>query len=155
MLCEPVPDAVTDVPAPPAPGLAGRRWEWRFPSIPSSVPGMRRDLHRVLDGTALSTDVVDDLVLAASEAAANAVEHAQRPAQPYFEVCTQVDDEAVTVGVRDHGTWREPRFPSVRGRGLAMMHALGETTVRSGARGTTVTIRCRHAGPEVRPEPAG
>jgi anti-sigma regulatory factor (Ser/Thr protein kinase) len=153
MLGEPVPDTVPDGPVSGCPVLAGRRWEWRFPSLPGSVRGMRRDLHGVLDDTALSADVVDDLVLAASEAANNAVEHAQRPTQPYFDVCTELDDEAVTVVVRDHGTWRAPRLPSVRGRGLAMMHALGETTVRSGIGGTTVTIRCRHAGLEVRPKP--
>ena len=153
MLREPVPDTVLDGPVSGGPVPAGQSWEWRFPSLPGSVRWLRRDLHGVLDDTSLSADVVDDLVLAASEAANNAVEHAQRPTQPYFDVCTELDDESVTVVVRDHGTWRAPRLPSVRGRGLAMMNALGETTVRSGARGTTVTIRCRHAGLEVLPKP--
>ncbi|SFU00883.1 Anti-sigma regulatory factor (Ser/Thr protein kinase) [Geodermatophilus amargosae] len=139
---EPVPRTV--VSAHPGPVLAGRRCEWRFISLPSSVRGMRQDLHDVLDDTALSADLVGDLVLAASEAANNAVEHAQRPTEPFFDVCVEVDHEAVTVTIRDHGTWRQPRVPTVRGRGLAMMDALAQTTVTAGVRGTTVTIRCRH-----------
>ena len=105
---------------------------------------MRQDLHDVLDDTALSADLVGDLVLAASEAANNAVEHAQRPTEPFFDVCVEVDHDAVTVTIRDHGTWRQPRVPTVRGRGLAMMDALAQTTVTASVRGTTVTIRCRH-----------
>nr|WP_275586442.1 ATP-binding protein [Geodermatophilus normandii] len=116
-------------------------------SLPDSVRGMRRDLHDVLDTTALSGDAVDDLVLAASEAANNAVEHAQRPKEPFFDVCVEVDCHAVTVTIRDHGTWRQPRVPTVRGRGLAMMDALAETTVTASVRGTTVTIRCRPTDP--------
>jgi anti-sigma regulatory factor (Ser/Thr protein kinase) len=132
-------------PAPQGPVPTGRRWEWRFLSTPTSVRGMRQDLHDCLDDTALSADVVDDVVLAASEAAHNAVEHAQRPTQPCFDVRAEIDRHAVTVTIRDHGTWRQPRIPTVRGRGLAMMDALAETTVTASVRGTTVTIRCRYS----------
>ncbi|WP_369252641.1 ATP-binding protein [Geodermatophilus amargosae] len=141
-------EPVTGAHAPArGPVLAGQRWEWRFLSMPTSVRGMRQDLHDLLDGTVPSADLVDDLVLAASEAADNAVEHAQRPTQPFFDVCAEIDGSGVTVTVRDHGTWRQPRIPTVRGRGLAMMDALAETTVTASVRGTTVTIRCRYAGP--------
>jgi anti-sigma regulatory factor (Ser/Thr protein kinase) len=138
------PGTGTVASACPRPVLAGWRWQWRLVSLPNSVRGMRQDLYDALDTTALSADAVDDLVLAASEAANNAVEHAQRPTEPFFDVCLEVDGHAVTVTIRDHGTWRQPRIPTVRGRGLAMMDALAETTVTASVRGTTVTIRCRH-----------
>ena len=108
---------------------------------------MRRELRGFLDATALSADAIEDLVLAASEAANNAIEHAQQPTKPFFDVCAVVDDGAVTIVIRDHGGWRQPTSPSIRGRGLAMMGALADTTVTAGSHGTTVTIRSRHAGP--------
>ena len=118
-----------------------RRCEWRLPSVLSSVPRMRRELHGLLDDTALPADGIEDLVLAASEAANNAVEHAQQPTEPFFDVCAQVEDGAVTIVIRAHGGWRQPAFPSVRGRGLAMMKALADTTVTGDTHETTVTIR--------------
>jgi anti-sigma regulatory factor (Ser/Thr protein kinase) len=125
----------------------GQRCEWRLPSVLSSVRGMRRELRGFLDATALSADAIEDLVLAASEAANNAIEHAQQPTKPFFDVCAVVDDGVVTIVIRDHGGWRQPTSPSIRGRGLAMMEALGDTTVTAGSHGTTVTIRSCHAGP--------
>jgi anti-sigma regulatory factor (Ser/Thr protein kinase) len=108
---------------------------------------MRRELRGFLDATALSADAIEDLVLAASEAANNAIEHAQQPTKSFFDVCAVVDDGAVTIVIRGHGGWRQPTSPSSRGRGLAMMEALADTTVTAGSHGTTVTIRSRHAGP--------
>ncbi|WP_448623605.1 ATP-binding protein [Geodermatophilus sp. URMC 64] len=124
----------------------GRRCAGRFPSVLGAVPAMRRGLRGFLGNAALPADVIEDLVLAASEAANNAVEHAQRPTEPFFDVCAVVDDAAATIVIRDHGRWRQPRSPSARGRGLALMTALADTTVTAGSRGTTVTIRSRHAG---------
>jgi len=121
----------------------GRCCEWRFPSVLGSVAGMRRELHGFLDDTALSADAIGDLVLAASEAANNAVEHAQQPTEPFFDVCSVVEDGAVTIVIEDHGGWLQPTFPSTRGRGLAMMRSLADTTVTARSHGTMVTIRNR------------
>ena len=121
----------------------GRCCEWRFPSVLGSVAGMRRELHGFLDDTALSADAIGDLVLAASEAANNAVEHAQQPTEPFFDVCSVVEDGAVTIVIEDHGGWLQPTFPSTRGRGLAMMKSLANTTVTAFSYGTMVTIRNR------------
>ena len=84
--------------------------------------------------------------MAASEAANNAVEHAQQPTEPFFDVCCVVEDGAVTIVIQDHGGWLQPTFPSPRGRGLAMMGALADTTVTARLHGTMVTIRNRCAG---------
>ena len=126
------------------------RGEWRFPSVLSSVIGMRQELRGFLADTSLSDDEIEDLLLAASEAANNAVEHAQEPTEPFFDVCTEVNDGDVTIVIQDHGGWRQPTSPSDRGRGLAMMRALADTTVTARSNGTVVTIRSRCAGPRAR-----
>ena len=114
----------------------------------TSVPEMRRGLRGFLDDTALSYDETEDLLLAASEAANNAVEHAQQPTEPFFDVSTEVDHGQVTIVIQDHGGWQQPTSPSYRGRGLAMMRALADTTVTTRSHGTTVTIRSRCTGRE-------
>jgi anti-sigma regulatory factor (Ser/Thr protein kinase) len=145
---------------PPAPSTSGgalprreltsdpRRCDWRFPSDLSSVTSMRWELRGLLGDTGLSLNEVEDLVLAVSEAANNAVEHAQAPRQPFFDVSTEIDDGAVTIVVQDHGQWRPPTSDTGRGRGLAMMRALADTSVAARPHGTTVTIRNHHTGAE-------
>jgi anti-sigma regulatory factor (Ser/Thr protein kinase) len=120
---------------------------WRFPSALTSVPQMRRGLRGFLYDSALSYDETEDLLLAASEAANNAVEHAQQPTEPFFDVSTEVDDGRVTIVIQDHGGWQQPTSTSDRGRGMAMMKALADTTVTTRLSGTTVTIRSRSTGP--------
>jgi anti-sigma regulatory factor (Ser/Thr protein kinase) len=119
----------------------GRHRQWRLPSIESAIPRIRRELRGFLDATELSDDELQDLVLAVCEAATNAVEHAQHPAVPFFDVSAGIDRGVVTVEVRDHGRWLEPTPSSYRGRGLAMMRALSDTTMTFSAHGTTVTFR--------------
>ena len=65
---------------------------------------MRRGLRVFLDDTGLGPDELYDLMLAACEAATNAIEHAQQPTEPYFDVLFEVDAGRVTIVVRDHGT---------------------------------------------------
>jgi anti-sigma regulatory factor (Ser/Thr protein kinase) len=120
---------------------------WRFPSALTSVPQMRRGLRGLLSDSALSYDQTEDLLLAASEAANNAVEHAQQPTEPFFDVSTEVDDGRVTIVIQDYGGWQQPTALFHRGRGLAMMRALADTTVTPRSHGTTVTIQSRCTGP--------
>jgi anti-sigma regulatory factor (Ser/Thr protein kinase) len=122
----------------------GMRSDWRLDSDFRSVTDMRSWLRAFLgQAWGLSVGEIEDLVLAACEAANNAVEHAQQPSEPFFDVSTEIDVGAVTIVIHDHGTWRPLRHPEDRGRGLAMMHALADTTVTASPNGTTVTIRCR------------
>lgn len=128
------------------PAARERSREWRLPSTASSVPVLRRGLHAFLLGTSLSGDQCYDLLLAACEAASNAIEHAQHPSEPFFDVLTQVDDGWVSVLVRDFGRWREGQGGPHRGRGLGMMRALADMSLDSQPGGTTVTLRCRDVG---------
>jgi anti-sigma regulatory factor (Ser/Thr protein kinase) len=120
----------------------GLHSEWRLDSDLRSVAAMRWWLRAFLGQTwGLSIGGIEDLVLAACEAANNAVEHAQQPTKPFFDVSTEIDVGAVTIVIRDHGAWRPPISPGDRGRGLSLMHALADTTVTASPSGTTVTIR--------------
>jgi anti-sigma regulatory factor (Ser/Thr protein kinase) len=125
----------------PALPAEGRHRQWRLPSIESAIPEIRRELRGFLDATELSDDESQDLVLAVCEAATNAVEHAQHPELPFFQVSAEIGLGVVIVEVRDHGRWLEPTPSPFRGRGLAMMRALSDTTVTVGTNGTTVTFR--------------
>jgi CheY-like chemotaxis protein len=131
----------TAPPAVPAPPSAAVRRHWRFPSSTSSIPALRRRLRALLAEADLDEDLVYDLVLAACEAATNAIEHAQDPAEPVIDVATEVVDGRVEVVVRDYGRWRE-RVPSMdRGRGSMLMSAVGHISAMPSPAGTTVVIR--------------
>ncbi|MGY2002064.1 ATP-binding protein [Blastococcus sp. SYSU DS1024] len=120
---------------------AGHRAHWQLPSALSSIPVVRRRLRALLADAGVGADQSYDLLLAACEAASNAIEHAQDPTRPVVEVTAVVGDGAVEITVRDHGQWRE-RVPSMdRGRGSTLMSAVAEVTAVPGPEGTTVRIR--------------
>ncbi|MDL5155653.1 ATP-binding protein [Actinomycetospora termitidis] len=126
-------------------------------AAPPQVGAFRRALRRWL-GEALDSagpdpgtedelaDLADDLVLATSEALENVVDHAYaaRGEPGAMSLRAELRDGTVAVVVTDHGQWREPPSgPSSRGRGLAMMERLAETSVDRGEPGTVVTLRRR------------
>jgi anti-sigma regulatory factor (Ser/Thr protein kinase) len=104
---------------------------------------MRLELAPVLELTGLPDGEVDDLVLAAGEAASNAVEHADSPVLPFFDVLTEVGEGRARIVVQDHGRWRAPTFGGERGRGLQMIGVLADATLTVGALGTTVVLCSR------------
>jgi CheY-like chemotaxis protein/anti-sigma regulatory factor (Ser/Thr protein kinase) len=137
--------AAPPAPVPPA-GPAPHRERWRFASSPQTIPALRRALRRLLDAAGLDEDQAYDLLLAACEAATNAIEHAQDPTEPFFDVTAEVEDGEVTITVRDYGQWRE-RVPSMdRGRGSTLMSAFADITATPSPEGTTVVIRAPRAG---------
>ncbi len=147
------PPAYPPTPSGPWPPVAtssqGPPWwqrrQWRWPSLPASVRTMRLQLRPVLDLTGLPDDELDDLVLAAGEAAANAVEHARWPALPFFDVCTEVGERRARIVIQDHGRWRMAAAPGDRGRGLQMIGVLADATLTVGSGGTTVVL-CNRLG---------
>ena len=103
---------------------------------------MRRMLWRWLDEAGATRAQGEDLALAASEACANAIEHAYGPAPGLLEVSASISPagEAV-VAVRDFGSWRAPRGKN-RGRGLMLMQGLTDSVdVVQRDEGTTVQLR--------------
>ncbi|MCL7460372.1 ATP-binding protein [Micromonospora echinofusca] len=136
----PAPDEARH-PAPQRPAAVDEGWT--YPSQPTSAAAMRRDVRASLEGLDVDPDTVADLLLAASEAVNNAVEHAQRPTRPEVRVRLRVADGTVRITVRDFGTWRDRRPAMDRGRGATLMNAYGDVRLMSTAEGTTVTIERR------------
>ncbi|MET8260991.1 ATP-binding protein [Micromonospora sp. NPDC005205] len=144
---DPVRDAVVIEPAPAEPDGLGDLLDvgWTFPSAPTSAAAMRRDVRGALVELDVDPDVLEDLLLAASEAVNNAVEHAQRPRRPEVRVRVQVGGGLIRISIRDFGTWRDRRPAMDRGRGALLMNAYGDVRLVSTADGTTVTIERRLA----------
>ena len=112
-----------------------------FPAEIESIPGMRRLLGRWLIEVGATRPEIDDLTLAAAEAAANAIEHAYGLAPGVVELRASVStDGTVTVLVRDFGNWRSPRGAN-RGRGMMLMEGLTDAVeVIRRDEGTTVEL---------------
>jgi anti-sigma regulatory factor (Ser/Thr protein kinase) len=126
-------------PGPPWWARCQRRW----PSVATSLPAMRLELRSLLDLTTLSEDEREDLILAAGEAATNAVEHPRFPTLPFIDVCIEVGENRACIVIQDHGRWRPRTDGGDRGRGLRMMGLLAEATLTVGSEGTRVVLRNR------------
>ncbi len=111
---------------------------WRV--SPDSLAPVRYLLRRWLMSRGASDEQAYDVIVAAQEACANAVEHAYGPGRAEFEVDLRWDDGRVTITVTDRGQWRPPRGEN-RGRGLPLMRTLmDEVDVRHTNEGTSVTL---------------
>ena len=121
-----------------------RHFAYSFPAAPSELAVLRRALADWLEKAGCPVDARHDAIVAISEVAANAVEHAYA-----FDGAGVIGVEArlgtdgeLDVTIRDEGTWRDPRPDSDRGRGLPIVGAIMEdVTVRSNQRGTVVRMR--------------
>lgn len=107
----------------------------------------RRALRTWLSQAGIAPEQIQDVLIAAGEAVANAIEHGHRD-QPEGTVslrATALVDQ-VTVTVTDTGTWKTPRvIPDVsRGRGILLMRRLMEDfAIDSNDAGTTVHMHAR------------
>ncbi|MGI8801244.1 MAG: SpoIIE family protein phosphatase [Solirubrobacteraceae bacterium] len=124
------------------------RLSLRLPAEPTALREMRRELTAWLQTMGAAAEVVEDLTLACSEAAANAVEHAYGPGDFEFEVEAEHRDGTVHIEVRDTGGWR-PARGQLRGTGLKLIHQLADTAVvHRGEEGTRVELIRRLAAGE-------
>ncbi|MDN5932660.1 MAG: ATP-binding protein [Pseudonocardia sp.] len=126
-----------------------------LPAEPCSVAIARRALATWLAPLQWPEETAQDLVLAASEAVTNCVDHAYpepdaAPDAIVLEAREHPDDDrtCVEVTVADRGRWHDPLSDQgFRGRGIEMMRALaGSVTVDGSAAGTTVVLRCWRRG---------
>jgi serine/threonine-protein kinase RsbW len=113
-----------------------------FPAAPGEIARLRRAFGDWLDGWDVDPDRRFDAVLALSEAAANAAEHAYAfDGEGIIEVEADVVDNELRLSVRDRGRWREPDPASDRGRGRTIMGALArELTIEPADVGTVVRM---------------
>ena len=120
-----------------------------------SVPVMRRVLGDTLRGLGVDEESVYDLLLAATEACTNVLQHSGREVRGYTVVTSlgavgcqvEVTDEGVGAAFRERGR-PEPPVTAITqlpesGRGLAVMRACVDnvTLDSSPDRGTVVTLR--------------
>ena len=121
-------DDVAVIAARLRPGVLQRR----LPATPTQLPKIRRIVSAWATAIPVPDDQAEDLQLALGEAAANAVEHAyagQTPGAFGFRIAHDRDG-SIQVTVDDDGTWRPvPADPGFRGRGLAMIRAIGQDVV--------------------------
>jgi anti-sigma regulatory factor (Ser/Thr protein kinase) len=119
----------------------------RLAADPEVLSPLRRQLARWLKENGVEEKAAFDIVLACSEASANATEHAYPPTQGHFDLEAVADGEHVEIRISDAGSWR-PEVEQNRGRGLMLMRGLtDEVSVERGEPdGTVVRLRRRVAG---------
>ncbi|WFE34288.1 SpoIIE family protein phosphatase [Micromonospora sp. WMMD975] len=119
------------------------RFALRLPADPTRLSMLRKRLEDFLVAHEVGETDLFDLTVAVSEAAANAIEHPVDPVDPVIDVEVTIADRVVTATVRDSGRWRESSGSAFRGRGLALIQALGEMSVTRTSDGTELTLRRR------------
>jgi serine/threonine-protein kinase RsbW len=118
------------------------RLERSIGADPMQIALLRQDLRGWLTTHAVDEEVTQAVLLACSEAVANAIEHGYRD-DPFGQVrvVATVSPDAVEVRVTDHGVWRPEPPEGTRGRGLGLIRqAMDHLAVEHGD-GTTVTMR--------------
>ena len=129
----------------PQPGQ-GQDVEISLASSPACLARLRRAIRNGLAEVpgAIPSEVVDDMVLAVSEAAANAILYGSGDAQP-VTVTIRVGGGWIEATIRDRGRPAVPRTAPVtglRGRGLWLIGQLVDELRLAKARpGTLVTLR--------------
>ncbi|MEU8159215.1 SpoIIE family protein phosphatase [Micromonospora parva] len=117
------------------------RFALRLPADPTRLSVLRKRLEDFLVAHSVGETDLFDLTVAVSEAAANAIEHPIHPAEAMISVEVAIEGRTVTATVRDSGQWRESTGSGFRGRGLALIRALGDLSVQRTDEGTEVTLR--------------
>ncbi|GAB1645607.1 SpoIIE family protein phosphatase [Krasilnikovia sp. MM14-A1259] len=118
------------------------RLERSIGADPMQIALLRKDLRGWLAAHAVDEDSSEAVLLACSEAVANAIEHGYRD-DPFgtVRVVASVAGGAVEVRVADRGTWRQTREEDSRGRGLRLIRQVMDEVVIARGEGTTVTMR--------------
>ncbi len=130
--------AILALHAPPV----SERLTLTLPSLPGELASMRALLRRWLRQTDGDEEDVAEILIAAGEAAANAIEHGGNDAP--FEVAGVVDGDEVNITVSDRGSWREKSPDRGGGRGLVLIRELmDEVEVTRAEEGTTVRMKRR------------
>jgi serine/threonine-protein kinase RsbW len=110
---------------------------------------LRADLRAWLAAHGVEPECRDAVLLACSEAVANAIEHGYRD-DPFgtIDVAATVTADAVEVRVTDRGVWRGPAVDVSRGRGLQLIRESMDQVLFDRGEGTTVTMRLGRGEPE-------
>lgn len=120
--------------------------------VPATLPSIsvvRTAIRHALDRCGWNDETASQVVLAVSEATANAIEHGSRPGE-LVEVVYQIDSEHASIHVLDEGdgpAWvppavhRLPAHHSDRGRGLYLIqHLTDRFTIVTDGPGTELIM---------------
>ena len=122
-----------------------------FPAEPAALSDIRRFVREHALGASLGWEAAEELTLAVSEAAANAIRHTETES---VTLAARHDADCVIVEIRDQGIFDSrlpvPELHGPSGRGILLMTAFAdEVAINEGTRqqpGTTVRLRkCRDA----------
>jgi len=127
----------------------------RLPADREGLRQMRAMLGEWLGELGAEPEARHDVLLAAWEACANAVEHAQEPSSGSFTLHADREDDLVRLRVTDAGRWRVPGAgSSERGLGLPLMRGLMDRVdIVHAADGTVLVLERRLGAREARPAP--
>lgn len=131
---------------------------FRVPATLRSLTFVRCALALVLDREPWSPEDAGRLLLAASEAVSNAIEHGSPDEHGHIEIQVVVRRDGATLIVTDEGAGGEPAIDtasdppsptSPRGRGIPIMRSLSDSiAVSRVGRGTRVTMFFAVPGPD-------
>ena len=114
---------------------------------------MRRALSRWLRAAGANGTETYELLVACGEACSNAIAHAYPPGEASYVVEARRRDGGVEIGVRDYGSWREPRS-GTSGRGLKLIDELmDDVEIERGRAGTSVRMYRGLAEPAAEGQP--
>lgn len=121
--------------------LVDRKLEWTL-TYPSQLRLMRSFIHRWLTHYDLGAGETYDVVLAASEAIANSIEHAYQNTQAEVLIKGYIHEDHVELSVEDRGSWLLETKTEERGRGLLIIEEImDEHKIEQGKNGTTVWMK--------------
>ena len=120
----------------------------RLPSDLDSLDVVRDALRVWLQTIPVTDAEAAEIVLAAWEACANAVEHAQQPTQDVIRFHAELDELGMRISVEDTGSWTSESTRADRGLGLRLVRGLMSTVeIEKGEGGTRVVLGRELTGP--------
>jgi anti-sigma regulatory factor (Ser/Thr protein kinase) len=115
-----------------------------FPADVDQLAGSRAALRSWLTRVQVTPEQVHDVLIAAGEAVANAIEHGHRDRPDgVISLRAIAFADQIRVTIVDTGAWKPPRPAAEphRGRGVTLMRALmHDVTIESASSGTTVQL---------------
>ncbi|UQX13183.1 SpoIIE family protein phosphatase [Candidatus Mycobacterium methanotrophicum] len=121
--------------------------ELDFPAHVSQLAPSRAALRAWLNRARVAPDQAHDMLVAAGEAVANAIEHGHRNSpEGVISLRATALVHQVRLTIADNGSWKppQPAADAHRGRGIALMRALmHDIAIRTEAAGTTVDLFAR------------
>ncbi|AEV85540.1 histidine kinase [Actinoplanes sp. SE50] len=121
--------------------------EIEFPAESSRLAPIRSALRGWLDRCGIDPVTAQNVLVAAGEACANAIEHGHRDLTGgLIRLRAAVTADALRLIVSDTGRWRVPQPDDNphRGRGIMLMRAfMGEVTITTGTAGTIIDMQTR------------